>query len=95
MGSAPRYAARRLPAAVPELSVVVPVFNERATVGAAVDELLGAELGVDGVELVLVDDGSTGGTRELLGNGNWERGGRSHRSRACQRGLRDGARHRP
>ena len=95
MGSAPRYAARRLPAAVPELSVVVPVFNARATVGAAVDELLGAELGVDGVELVLVDDGSTGGTHELLGNGNWERGGRSHRPRACQRGLRDGARHRP
>jgi glycosyltransferase involved in cell wall biosynthesis len=49
----------------------MPVFNERATVGAAVDELLGAELGVDGGELVLVDDGSTGGTRELLRNGNW------------------------
>jgi len=42
----------------------MPVFNERATVGAAVDELLGAEL-------VLVDDGSADGTRELLGNGNW------------------------
>jgi glycosyltransferase involved in cell wall biosynthesis len=71
MGSAPRYAARRLPAAAQELSVVMPVFNERTTVGAAVDELLGAELGVDGVELVLVDDGSTDGTRELLRNSNW------------------------
>jgi hypothetical protein len=107
-GSAPRYAARRLPAAVPELSVVMPVFNARATVGAAVDELLGAELGVAGVELVLVDDGSRGGTREVLGNGNWPESVQMHlgdrnagngavvrTGLGCQRPLRDGARHRP
>ena len=45
----------------------MPVFNERATVGEAVDELLGA----DGVELVLVDDGSADCTCELLRAGNW------------------------
>ena len=68
---APGYAAARLSAAAPELSVVMPVFNERATVGQAVDEVLAAELGVDAVELVVVDDGSTDGSRELLERADW------------------------
>ncbi len=48
------------------LSILMPVFNELATVGAAVDDALSAELPVSSRQLVVVDDGSTDGTRELL-----------------------------
>jgi glycosyltransferase involved in cell wall biosynthesis len=48
------------------LSVLMPVYNERATIAAAIEQLLAADLGVDEVELVVVDDGSTDGTREWL-----------------------------
>ena len=68
---APGYAAARLSAAAPELSVVMPVFNKRATVGQAADEVFAAELGVDAVELVVVDDGSTDGSREPLERADW------------------------
>ena len=47
----------------PLLSVVMPVFNERATI----DEIIARVLAVPmRIELVVVDDGSTDGTRERL-----------------------------
>jgi glycosyltransferase involved in cell wall biosynthesis len=48
------------------LSILMPVFNERSTVEAAIDDALTAELPVPSRQLVIVDDGSTDGTRELL-----------------------------
>ena len=50
---------------LPVLSVLMPVYDERATVEQAIEEVLAAELPVE-VELVIVDDGSTDGTSELL-----------------------------
>jgi glycosyltransferase involved in cell wall biosynthesis len=47
------------------LSILMPVYNERATVERALDAVLSAELPVP-VELIVVDDGSDDGTRELL-----------------------------
>lgn len=51
---------------VPELSILMPVFNERETIAAAIDDALAAELPVASRELIIVDDGSTDGTREYL-----------------------------
>lgn len=48
------------------LSILMPVFDERPTVEAAIDDALTAELPVETRQLVIVDDGSTDGTRELL-----------------------------
>ena len=53
------------------LSIIMPVFNERSTVESAIADALGAELPVEDRELVIVDDGSTDGTRELLRVGTW------------------------
>ena len=55
----------------PTLSVLMPVFNELATVREAIEATLAADMGVPEVELVVVDDGSTDGTRELLAQGDW------------------------
>jgi glycosyltransferase involved in cell wall biosynthesis len=53
------------------LSILMPVYNELATVERAIDDALSAELPVDTRQLVVVDDGSTDGTRELLANREW------------------------
>ncbi|HXY51020.1 MAG TPA: glycosyltransferase family 2 protein [Terriglobales bacterium] len=45
------------------ISVVMPVYNERATLPTVVERVLSVPLDV---ELICVDDGSTDGSRELL-----------------------------
>jgi glycosyltransferase involved in cell wall biosynthesis len=47
------------------LSVVIPVFNERNTVGEVVRRARGVPLPVD-AEIIIVDDGSTDGTDKIL-----------------------------
>jgi glycosyltransferase involved in cell wall biosynthesis len=48
----------------------MPIYNEAATVERAVDAVLAADLPVT-TELVLVDDGSTDGTRKILDQADW------------------------
>jgi glycosyltransferase involved in cell wall biosynthesis len=53
------------------LSILMPVYNERGTLAQAVEDALGAELPVDRRQLVIVDDGSTDGTLEILRTTDW------------------------
>ena len=48
-----------------KLSVLIPVFNEAATVGSALSRVFSVDYPCD-VEFVIVDDGSTDGTPALL-----------------------------
>jgi glycosyltransferase involved in cell wall biosynthesis len=56
---------------MPDLSILMPVYNERATVAEAIERALEAPLPVESRQLVVVDDGSTDGTRELLLGREW------------------------
>ena len=49
----------------------MPVYNERERVERAITEVLATELPTE-FELIVVDDGSTDGTREILRNGDWD-----------------------
>ncbi len=53
------------------LSVLMPVYNERERVERAIAALLDTELPTD-LELIIVDDGSTDGTSDILRNGAWD-----------------------
>ena len=53
------------------LSILMPVYNERERVERAIAEVLDTELPAE-FELIVVDDGSTDGTREILRDGDWD-----------------------
>src|SRR3954452_14136070 len=54
----------------PQLSILMPVYNEAATVERAIAAVLAADLPVTS-EVVLVDDGSTDGKRQILEAADW------------------------
>ncbi len=53
------------------LSILMPVYNERERVERAIAEVLATELPAD-FELIVVNDGSTDGTTEILRDGDWD-----------------------
>lgn len=56
---------------MPDLSILMPVYNERETIASAVEQVLAVDLPVGDVELVIVDDDSTDGTRDWLQTQPW------------------------
>ena len=50
------------------LSIIIPIYNEVGTLDKIVDKVVGVDLGGIEKEILLVDDGSTDGTRDLLKN---------------------------
>jgi glycosyltransferase involved in cell wall biosynthesis len=54
---------RRTPLTDPLLTVVMPIYNERATVEEIIDRVLAVPLRI---ELIAVDDASTDGSREIV-----------------------------
>lgn len=70
--------SRRLrpePGHTPALSVLISAYNERASIGRKVEETLGLDYPPDKLEIIVVSDGSTDGTDEVV------RGFRDHRVR--------------
>jgi len=55
------------------LSILMPVYNEEATVEQAIAEVLGTTLPTN-AELIVVDDGSTDRTAEILRSRDWPDG---------------------
>ncbi len=53
------------------LSILMPVYNERERVQQAIAEVLQTQLPSD-FELIVVDDGSVDGTREILHGSEWD-----------------------
>ena len=51
-----------------KLSIIVPAFNEEKTVGSVVERLLSVPFVNWDVEIIVVNDGSSDGTKEVLNN---------------------------
>jgi glycosyltransferase involved in cell wall biosynthesis len=49
-----------------KLSIIIPVYNERGTLAESVRRVLAVDLGAIDKEIMLVDDGSTDGSRQII-----------------------------
>lgn len=49
-----------------KLSIVMPCYNEKATIHKIIEEIMDVNLGTTKKEILIVDDGSTDGTRQEL-----------------------------
>ena len=49
-----------------KLSIIIPAYNERETIERIVSEVKAVDLAVTEREIIIVDDGSTDGTRDII-----------------------------
>ena len=93
MGPAENRPDEKSPGAPMRLSVVIPVYNEVATVQTLIDKVMDVDLEK---EIIIVDDGSTDGTRDVLRSLEGKEGVRifyRETNRGKGAALRDGFRH--
>ncbi len=50
----------------PDVTVIIPTYNSAAFIAETLDTVFSQSIGTDRIELLVVDDGSTDGTAELL-----------------------------
>jgi len=55
-----------------KLSILIPVYNEKSTISVILDKIASLDLGFAEKEIIIIDDGSTDGTREFLRSLNSE-----------------------
>ncbi|MEI8105054.1 MAG: glycosyltransferase family 2 protein [Actinomycetes bacterium] len=55
----------------PDLTILMPVYNEAATVAEAIRTMLAERLPVESLELIVINDGSADGSGEILDAGPW------------------------
>lgn len=53
-------------AKIKKLSIIMPCYNEKSTIEKILEEVEAVNLGSTGKEIIIVDDGSKDGTREIL-----------------------------
>src|SRR5262249_31317864 len=63
--------AKSLPAAVPFISVIVPVRNEGPFIAATLEELLTQDYPIERYEILVADGGSTDDTRDFVASLTW------------------------
>lgn len=51
---------------IKKLSIIIPCYNEKATIRTIIKEITAVNLGTTKKEIIIVDDGSKDGTREIL-----------------------------
>ena len=56
---------------MPDVTILMPAYNEEATVATAIERVLAAELPVEGMELIVIENGSTDSTRAVLRDREW------------------------
>ena len=49
-----------------KVSVIIPIYNAETTIRKAIDSVLNQSIGFDNIELILVDDKSTDGSRQII-----------------------------
>ena len=55
------------PAPLPFVSIIVPVYNDRKRIGRCIESLLRQSYPADRREIIIVDNNSTDGTRDVIG----------------------------
>lgn len=60
------YTGDAVRADIRRLTVVIPAYNEEATIAETIERVRAADVGGLELEIVVVDDGSTDRTREIL-----------------------------